>query len=410
MNFNSISWTRRPLRTQVQLGNNQVLRFLQDGTFQITVFSDLHFAEDEDSIKGPMQDARTAEVVKKVLESESSQLVVFNGDLISGYGTRADNATLYLDQIVAPVVDLGLPWATTYGNHDNEAFSRSTDLLKREQHYQNSLTKNMLPDTPQAGVSNYFLPVYSASGSQDVPEAILWFFDSRGGDEPHDWVDDSVINWFEETSANLSQQYNKTIPSLAFFHIPITATYEFQEHPGVDSSREPGINGEKVWWQGRCFDGKTGHDVSFMTALSNTDGLLATFSGHDHDNDWCYKWKPLASKETVAGDGVSVCYGRHTGYGGYGNLARGGRQIVLRQETLTKEVVTWIRLEDGLVSENVTLNATYGQDEYHPVQKHIELKRNELQGAGERLQIATGLYSAIIFLFLILYLPFRLRA
>lgn len=46
------------------------------------------------------------------------------------------------------------------------------------------------------------------------------------------------------------------------------------------------MDGEKVWWQGRGFDDKTGHDASFMTALSNTDGLLATFSGHDHDNDW----------------------------------------------------------------------------------------------------------------------------
>jgi hypothetical protein len=142
--------------------------------------------------KGPMQDARTAEVVKKVLERESSQLVVLNGDLISGYGTTADNATLYLDQVVAPIVKLGLPWATTYGNHDNQDYSKSTDLLRREKDYNNSLTKNMLPDNPQAGVSNYYLQVYSASGKQDVPEVILWFFDSRGGRERRDWVDDSV--------------------------------------------------------------------------------------------------------------------------------------------------------------------------------------------------------------------------
>lgn len=147
---------------------------------------------DEGSINGPTQDAKTAEVVRKVLERESSQLVVLNGDLISGYGTRADNATLYLDQVVAPIVKLGLPWATTYGNHDNEAYVRSTDILRREQEYENSLTRNMLPDHPQAGVSNYFLRVYPTSGNQDVPEVILWFFDSRGGGEPHDWVDDSV--------------------------------------------------------------------------------------------------------------------------------------------------------------------------------------------------------------------------
>ena len=139
-----------------------------------------------------MKDARSAEVVKKVLERESSQLVVLNGDLISGYGTTSYNATRYLDQIVAPIVELDLPWATTYGNHDNQRYSKSQDLLKQEEGYENSLTKNMLPDNPTAGVSNYFLEVYPASEGEDVPEAILWFFDSRGGDESRDWVDDAV--------------------------------------------------------------------------------------------------------------------------------------------------------------------------------------------------------------------------
>lgn len=122
----------------------------------------------------------------------------------------------------------------------------------------------------------------------------------------------------------------------------------------------------------------------------------------------CYKWKRTTTNQASAGDGVSVCYGRHTGYGGYGNLARGGRQILLRQGTITKEVVTWIRLEDGLVPENVTLNATYGQDEYHPVRQYIELKRSEFEGVGNSHQIVPGLYSASLFLFLVMYFPFRL--
>lgn len=139
-----------------------------------------------------MQDARTVEVIRKVLDCESSQLVVLNGDLISGYGTRANNATLYLDQILAPIVEKGLPWATTYGNHDNQGYSKSEDLFRREKKYQNSLTMNMLPRIPQAGLSNYYLEVYSASMDSNIPEVVLWFFDSRGGAEPRDWVDDSV--------------------------------------------------------------------------------------------------------------------------------------------------------------------------------------------------------------------------
>lgn len=94
-------------------------------------------------------DARTADVVRKVLAHEKSQLVVLNGDLISGYGTKADNATLYLDQVLGPVVDSGLPWATTYGNHDNQGFSKSKDLFEHEKSYSNSLRRICYPTIPR---------------------------------------------------------------------------------------------------------------------------------------------------------------------------------------------------------------------------------------------------------------------
>ena len=69
----------------------------------------------------------------------------------------------------------------------------------------------------------------------------------------------------------------------------------------------------------------------------------------------------------LAGNGLNMCYGRHTGYGGYGDLTRGGRQILLHESNLAEDTQTWIRLEDGLVQANVTLNTTYGQDPYSVV-------------------------------------------
>lgn len=122
----------------------------------------------------------------------------------------------------------------------------------------------------------------------------------------------------------------------------------------------------------------------------------------------CFKWTTVVPSQAVAGQGLNVCYGRHTGYGGYGNLARGGRQILLRQESLEEEAVTWIRLEDGLVPENVTLNATYGQDEYHPGVGRTELKRYVSENVGSDLHVFTGLYSAALLVFLIIHFAVRL--
>ncbi len=55
-------------------------------------------------------------MIETILESESPQLVVLNGDLITGENTQRANASLYVDKIVASLVSAGVPWASTYGS------------------------------------------------------------------------------------------------------------------------------------------------------------------------------------------------------------------------------------------------------------------------------------------------------
>lgn len=79
----------------------------------------------------------------------------------------------------------------------------------------------------------------------------------------------------------------------------------------------------------------------------------------------------------VTGPGLALCFGRHSGYGGYGSWTRGSRQVVLDERVLRgsggsvkkREVETWVRLEDRTVSGRVVLNATYGEDRYQAVNK-----------------------------------------
>lgn len=142
--------------------------------------------------------------MESVLSTESPQLVVINGDLVSGERTSSSNSYTYLHQVVSPLVDKGLLWASTYGNHDsNPNLDPWHDLFVQEKQYTNSLTQSMVSDQ-DAGVTNYYLPVYPYGGSEtDVPALILWFFDSKGGRVPSnriskrdtnrpDWVDQSV--------------------------------------------------------------------------------------------------------------------------------------------------------------------------------------------------------------------------
>lgn len=327
-------------------------------------------------------------MLEKVLDFDPPDLVVLNGDLITGDNAYFDNSTLVLDQIAGPMVERGLPWASTYGNHDSHYNLSREAILAHERKWPNAKTRQMVYGR-EAGVSNYYLPVYpsNCTATACAPELLLWFFDSRGGfyyqeeDKNGDWVgqpnwvDTSVVNWFQQTNAELVNKYQKTIPSLAFVHIPTNASQALQTEAGVDPNHQTGINDDYILApqaQGWCPNGTDdgtcsygGQDVPFMQAVVSTPGLMAVFSGHDHGDTWCYKWDTLLPGMTVAGNGVNMCFGQHSGYGGYGNWIRGARQILVTESKLKDyEVDTWIRLESGDTVGTVSLNSTYNNDSY----------------------------------------------
>jgi hypothetical protein len=237
--------------------------------------------------------------MNEILDAEKQELVVLNGDLITGENAYLENATVKIDQIVGPLVSRGLTWASTYGNHDSQYNLSREAILKREHMWPGARTTQMVYGS-NAGVSNYYLPVYP-SGDSEEPCLLLWFFDSRGGFlfqtlnatgsqiGQADWVDTSVVDWFKQTNAHLTNRYRRTIPSLAFVHIPTNASQALQTEAGVDPNREPGINDDYILAQqaqGWCEDGSNtpdcvygGQDIPFMEAITSTPGLMAVFSG-----------------------------------------------------------------------------------------------------------------------------------
>jgi hypothetical protein len=69
---------------------------------------------------------------------------------------------------------------------------------------------------------------------------------------------------------------------------------------------------------------------------------------------------------------ASFCFNRHPSFGGYSNWKRDARAIEIQEGKVSKnELDTWIRLEDGSISGQVALNATFGIDQY-PEVKQLE--------------------------------------
>jgi hypothetical protein len=122
-----------------------------------------------------------------ILDNEVPQLVVLNGDLITGENTFLENATAYVDMIVQPLAKRGLIWASAYGNHDSGFNISREGIYARERSYPGCMTDKMVHGK-SSGLTNYYLPVYPATdgpyaAGEEKPALLLWFFDSRGGNE-----------------------------------------------------------------------------------------------------------------------------------------------------------------------------------------------------------------------------------
>ena len=375
---------------QTRLTNPQQTRLSlnSDSTFKISIFSDLHYGEDEFSF-GPAADVNSGKVIRHVLDNEKPDFVIMNGDLITGENTYHHNSTLNFDVLVKPLVDGGYRWASTYGNHDSKFNLSREALFEREHRYEGALTQHGPSGTD--GVTNYMIPIYPSKSSREgKPVALLYFFDSRGGSQGNNvnndnignWVTEATAAWFTQTS-NSAQAKWGVVPSFLFVHIPIYAYSALQSSGSgskLSSKYFPGLNDDKpLAPQGDSAVGPySGQDIPFMQAILNTKGLHSIYTGHDHGDSWCGLWpdeaKPHAPSSNSGSEFASngrpfLCFCKHTGYGGYGNWFRGSRQLQLRFGADGRiKVESWVRMQFGddhpQVVTRIGLNSTYGKDEY----------------------------------------------
>ncbi|KAG4442013.1 hypothetical protein IFR05_002481 [Cadophora sp. M221] len=360
-------------RDSSKQSHQPLLRLNDNNEFQITIFSDLHYGEEEHGW-GIDQDANSTRVIDAILDTEDSDFVILNGDLITGENTFLTNSTKYLDVIVAPLVERNVRWASTYGNHDSQFNLSRSSLFKEEDKYDLSYTQT----SPRIvdGVTNYYLPLFAREKDCDgTPLAILWFFDSQGGapfqaspdsEKIPNWVELSIVSWFVTEQQRIKRKYRKDIPSLAFVHIPpsafLTVQNQLLPRVGDESVHFPGLNGDVPL----AAQGDGSQDVPFMQALVDTPGLHSVYSGHDHGDAWCANWPEV----TGVVEGVSrphLCFCKHSGYGGYGSWNRGARVVKLGfggRERGEMDIETWVRMESGAIVQRVGLNETYGVDVY----------------------------------------------
>ncbi|KAF6756319.1 Metallo-dependent phosphatase-like protein [Ephemerocybe angulata] len=361
--FRQLSLVNSELDPYPALGKPRLL-FKPDGTFKVTIFSDLHFGENPWDDWGPKQDANSLKLMNTILPDEKPDYVVLNGDLITGENTFKENATTLIDQIVGPLNAAGVPFSSTHGNHDNQRNITHYEEILREQQVAPLSYTRLAPKGVggESGPGNYWVPVYK-SASESTPALILWFFDSRGGfaavkdtnstetTPVPDWVDESVTSWITEETARMEAEWGPSEGrgALAFMHIP---PHEIQAVQGsVDSDKNPDLNADTL---GSGSVQSTSDQPFWDTLTTKIKNLHAIISGHDHGNEWC-------ARENAKN--VIFCFNKHSGYGGYGKAGwgYGVRNIIFSSPDPKVAPQTWIRLEAGETRAHVTLNDEYGR-------------------------------------------------
>ncbi|KAF4607507.1 hypothetical protein EYR38_001579 [Pleurotus pulmonarius] len=358
--------------------NKPRITFKSDGTFKITVFSDLHFGENPWDDWGPVQDANSLKLMRTVLPSERPDYVsvlFFSSpqELCSFWNVqrnqwrldhrRKENSTSLIDEIMGPINEAKVPFSSTQGNHDNQANITHLEEIQRElrvapMSYTRTAPKGV---GGAGGEGNYWVPVYYSIHDK-APALILWFFDSRGGFSPgknsqpvDDWVDASVARWLEHETRRMDEAWGpEGRQALAFVHIPPHAVQALQAT--LDPDTNPGLNADTLGGgstQATVDSDDLGNDEVWWTALTkNVKNLRAIVSGHDHGNEWCAR-EPTAD--------VIFCFDKHSGYGGYGDHSWdfGVRNFVFKSPDPGAPLDTWIRLESGVTRAKVVLDSNF---------------------------------------------------
>lgn len=383
-------WFKGPSSSNSENENQKPkLRFSSSGTFQILQLTDLHYGEEPSTDWGPLQDVMSTLMIRSVLTHEKPDLIVLSGDQITADNIDA-NATAVLDQISNLLEEFAIPYALVFGNHDDNNYwktvengtdirhaARTSRVTLMNAHARHSHALGQVGPSTANGVSNYVLPVYNykqqnstddtnnreqmkEGDDQDSVQLQIMLLDSGGGSMTEEIVLNQ-LDWYMQQRQQSSLD-NTFIPAVAFQHIPTQEFGNYWKTPADNTNGRAaavcsGFHGEP---QIAPLENDPHGEIQFLQR--NDPSLLFLAVGHNHGNSYCCPAVSSSSSNqtnnTNNNNSLHLCFGRHSGYGGYGSWERGARMFELSVSddylstttTLSGGVVTWkswVRLHSG---------------------------------------------------------------
>ena len=146
------------------------------------------------------------------------------------------------------------------------------------------------------GTSNYVLSIHESDDRDEAISQII-LLDSGGGSIPSSF-NESQVDWLRE------QLDAAPIPTAIFQHIPM-AEFKYDENKCVGAHKD-----------GVAY---VNPDSGMFSLTESNDNVMFVAAGHNHGNDYCCQVSNASR--------LHLCFGRHSGYGGYTKVVHRGARV-----------------------------------------------------------------------------------
>lgn len=257
---------------------------------------------------------KTGGYIRPIVENVKPDLIVLTGDIVYG---ETDDSGEDLLKMIEHMDSYKIPWAATWGNHDNESAKGvkwQCEQLEKSEYCvfkRGNVTGNSNYNIVlrQGGEIKYIAYMLDTNGCREVDnpgEGIMPDNIDIAEIQQQAGIYPDQIQWFSDTNktiANLAKK--KTVESLVFFHIEPAQYYQacveqygYNDHMSKLDLTNPGDFGT-------LYDGVSPHGVDqsgdFFNA-AKAAGTTGMFFGHEHDNDG-----------SLVYDGIRLTFGSKTG-------------------------------------------------------------------------------------------------
>ena len=306
---------------------DDTLKFNKDGKFTILNISDIQ--------DGYPLNPLAKDYIEKTVDLVKPDLIVLTGDNISGYDIpEEEDAEKAIREFMDIFQERNIKVAAVFGNHDDE----ETESTKE---HQLSIYESYDCYVGKAGfcfkdrVGTYNLPIMKSDGSGYGFN--IWMTDSGTYNTENDYggyacVYKEQIEWYKETSAKLTAENGgKPVPSINFQHIIV---------PEIWSA----LKETDILWFGRVVRSKNAlndktrfymlpdnavgelreypcppyYNNGQFDAMLEMGDVLATVSGHDHENSFEIDYK-----------GIKIINTPTIGFNAYNDQNVGSRVFVI---------------------------------------------------------------------------------